>query len=228
MQRLWPWTKNVERILRLAQPHPFDGPHLALASDFSGDHKASKFRVYCYLIADTNASPEWPRQRQMVRRRYLPDGRRMAFKSLGDTYRQRALIPFLEAAKTIRGHMVGLIITKELANMSWRADYSDDLPPQFGLSGKWSKSSFEAMFRTAHMFAVLLSLWSRPRMNLTWITDEDEIVVNDNRLDDVHQIAARLFSRYVPHQMGVFAMPPECSQRWQASYQKTENSLRSR
>ena len=56
------------------------------------------------------------------------------------------------------------------------------------------------------MFAVFLSLWSRPRMNVTWITDEDEIVANDKRLDDIHQIAARLVSRYVPHNMGVFAM----------------------
>ena len=130
----------------------------------------------------------------------------MAFKSLGDKYRQRALVPFLEAAETIRGHLVGLIVTKDFTNMSWRANYSDDLPAQFGLSGKWSKSSFEAMFRTAHMFAVFLSLWSRPGVNVTWITDEDEIVANDNRLDDTHQIAARLVSRYVPHKMGVFAM----------------------
>jgi hypothetical protein len=103
-------------------------------------------------------------------------------------------------------HIVGLIVTKDFTNISWRAAYSDDMPAQFGLSGKWDQSSFEAMFRTAHMFAVFLSLWSRPRMNVTWITDEDEIVANDNRLDDTHQIAARLFSRYVPHKMGVFAM----------------------
>jgi hypothetical protein len=206
MQRLWPWTKNVERILRLAQPHPFAGRHLALGSDYSGDHKASRFRVYCYLVADTDASPQWPIRRQQVRRRYLPDGRRMAFKSLGDRYRQRALIPFLEAAETIHGHIVGLIVTKDFTNMAWRVAYSDDLPARFGLSGKWSETSFESMFRTAHMFAVFLSLWSRPRMNVTWITDEDEIVANDKRLDDIHQIAARLVSRYVPHNMGVFAM----------------------
>jgi hypothetical protein len=56
------------------------------------------------------------------------------------------------------------------------------------------------------MFAVFLSLWSRPRANVTWITDEYEIVANDNRLDDVHQIAARLVSRYAAHKMGIFAM----------------------
>jgi hypothetical protein len=117
IQRLWPWTKNVERILRLAQPHPFAGSHLMMGSDYSGDHKASRFRVYCYLLADTDASPDWPLQRQLVRQRYLPDGRRMAFKSLGDKHRQRALVPFLEAAETIRGHIVALIVTKELTNI---------------------------------------------------------------------------------------------------------------
>jgi hypothetical protein len=121
-QRLWPWTANVERILRSVQPRPFAGPHVALASDYSGDHKASRFRAYCYSIMDTEASPEWPRRRQSMRQQYLPDGRRMSFKSLGDKYRQRALVPFLQAADTIYGHIVCLVVTKSFDNMSWRAD----------------------------------------------------------------------------------------------------------
>jgi hypothetical protein len=56
------------------------------------------------------------------------------------------------------------------------------------------------------MLAVFLGLWSRPSMHVTWITDQDEIVANDDRLDDTHQIAARLSSAYIPHHMGVFAM----------------------
>jgi hypothetical protein len=206
IHRLWPWTANVERILRSVQPRPFAGPHVALASDYGGDHKASKFRVYCYLIMDTKASPEWPQRRQSMRRMYLPDGRRMSFKSLGDGYRRPALVPFLQAADTIHGHIVCLIVTKSFENMSWRADYSNDLPSKLGLRGKWKASSFEAMFRTAHMFAVFLGLWSCPGMHVTWITDQDEIVANDDRLDDTHQIAARLSSAYIPHSMGVFAM----------------------
>ena len=43
-------------------------------------------------------------------------------------------------------------------------------------------------------------------MDVTWITDDDSIVANAGRLDDVHQFAARLSAVFVPHQLGVFAM----------------------
>jgi hypothetical protein len=206
LQDIWPWTKNVERILRFIQPYPFMGTHLAFSSDYSGDHKGSAFRVYCYLIIDTDRSPDWPRLRRAVRQRYLPDGRRMSFKALGDKRRRRALIPFLHAADSINGHLVSLIVTKEFSNMSIRAGYSDDFPIKLGLSAKWKQPSLEQMFRTAHMFALCISLWSRPRMDTTWITDEDEIVANEQRLDDTQRVAATLVSRYVPHPLGIFAM----------------------
>ena len=43
-------------------------------------------------------------------------------------------------------------------------------------------------------------------MDVTWITDDDSIVANAGRLDDVHQFAARLSAVLVPHQLGIFAM----------------------
>jgi hypothetical protein len=136
----------------------------------------------------------------------LADGRRISFKRLGDNRRRRALIPFLEAAESISGHLVSLIVTKELTHMSAWSELPSDLPTQLGLTAKWSTSSFESMFRTAHMFALLLALWARPLIDVTWITDQDEIVANEARLDDTHQIAARLTSMYMPHSMGIFAM----------------------
>src|SRR5436190_530310 len=135
LRHLWPWTANVERILRFVQPRPFKGSHLAFGSDYSGDHRTSRFRVYCFLIVDTNASPDWPRQRRKVRQHFLPDGRRMSFKTLGDRLRQRALTPFLEAAETIEGHLVGVIVTKSINNISMRAGWTDDLPSTLGLQG---------------------------------------------------------------------------------------------
>ena len=162
--------------------------------------------MYCYLISDTDKSPHWPKQRHEMRRQFLCDGRRMSFKSLGDRIRRRALVPFLETAETIEGHLVALVVTKKLSNMSIRAGWSTELPRTLGLQGTWKHSSFEQMFRSAHMLALCLSLWSRPWMDVTWITDQDEIVANDGRLDDAHQIAARLVSRYLTHRMGIFAM----------------------
>lgn len=43
-------------------------------------------------------------------------------------------------------------------------------------------------------------------MDVTWITDDDSIVANPGRLDDMHQFAASMSGLYVPHQLGIFAM----------------------
>jgi hypothetical protein len=155
---------------------------------------------------DTDTSSDWPRLRSQVRRHFLPNGRRMSFKNLGDSHRQRALVPFLQSANTINGHLVALVVTKKLSNLSWRGLFDETTPKRLGLRGVWKERSFEAMFRSAQMFALMLSIWSRPWVDITWITDQDEIVANDNRLDDAQQVAARLSAQFVPHHMGVFAM----------------------
>jgi hypothetical protein len=206
IEKAWPWIKSVERILLNEQPEPFQGRHLLFGSDYSGDHKSSAFKSYAYLIVDTANSPQWFRAIERVRDQILPDGRRMAFKKLNDRVKMSALGPFLEATNEISGHLVGVVLPKSYRLMTtsqtllakWR-----DLP---GLKGKWTDQSFEAMCRTAHMFVLLVSLWSRPMTNVTWITDEDEIVANEDRLDDMQQFAARLTSIFTHHPLGIFAM----------------------
>ena len=91
----WPWTSAFRRRLRELRPIPFDGSYLLFGSDYSGDHRASRFRVYGFVVADADASPEWPARSREVRRHFLTDGRRMSFKNLNDGYRRRTLVPFL-------------------------------------------------------------------------------------------------------------------------------------
>jgi hypothetical protein len=64
----------------------------------------------------------------------------------------------------------------------------------------------EEMARVAHFFSLFLSVWSSPGMNISWMTDEDDIVANAGRLEDAHQFAARLSGIYVPHSLGEFMM----------------------
>jgi hypothetical protein len=62
------------------------------------------------------------------------------------------------------------------------------------------------MLRKVHIAAILLSIWSRPYTNVTWITDEDEFVANDKRHDDALSAAARFCSFYFTHPMGVLRL----------------------
>ena len=174
-------------------------------SDYSGTHKGSRFNVYTFLVADADASPDWPARMRAVRRRFLSDGRRMSFKRLGDVHRQRALGHFLDATDSLTGHIVALVITKDLERLSTSPTALSVWRHLHGLSGKWSPGEFENLVRIVHLFTLLLATWSRPGMHVSWITDEDRIVANDDRHTDALLLAARMAPLYVPHCLGEFA-----------------------
>src|SRR5260370_40225358 len=93
----WPWAKAFLRYLHQARPSPFLGSHLMFGSDYSGDHATSPFRIYGFLVADEDGSPQWPVRCHAGRENHLKDGRRMSFKKMNDVQRRRALVPFFEA-----------------------------------------------------------------------------------------------------------------------------------
>ena len=206
LKHAWPWANAFSRHLRQTRPVPFQCSHLMFGSDYSGDHGKSPFRVYGFLIADEDASPEWPGRCLSVRERYLKDGRRMSFKNMNDIHRRHALIPFLQAAECLEGHVVVVAVTKQLGHMSTGPTSMKIWQDLHGLQAKWDLRAFEQMVRVSHFLSMFLGVWSSQGMDVTWITDDDSIVANPGRLDDVHQFAARLSGIYVPHQLGVFAM----------------------
>jgi hypothetical protein len=202
----WPWASAFLLHLRQTRPNPFLGTHLMFGSDYSGDHAKSQFRVYGFLVADEDGSPQWPARCRDVREKHLKDGRRMSFKGMNDVHRRRALVPFLEAAEYLDGQVVVVAVTKQLGQISSTPRSMQVWGNTHGLQANWDPRAFEQMARVAHFFAMFLATWSMPGVDVTWITDEDSIVANAGRLDDMHQFAARLSALFVPHQLGVFAM----------------------
>jgi hypothetical protein len=175
-------------------------------SDYSGSNGGSQFRTYGFVIGDADASPEWPSRCRKSRSAFLADGRRMAFKSLNDSQRRRALIPFLEASEAINGHVVVVAINKKLTHISTHQGSVAVWEALHGFKARWDPRVFEEMVRVSHFFSLFLAAWSSPNMNISWMTDEDDIVANAERLDDAHQFAARLSMLHVPHHLGEFMM----------------------
>lgn len=204
--RAWPWTKGFQRQLRLTRAVPFAGSHVLFGSDYSGEQPNSRYRVYGFIVADADASPDWPSQCREVRKAFLSDGRRMAFKNLNDGQRRRALVPFLEAAETFTGHVVTVAVNKELARLSTGVTSHELWARLHGLQARWDSRSFERMARIAHFFSLFVSAWASAGANVSWITDDDSIAANAGRLDDLHQFAARLAGLYLPHQLGEFML----------------------
>ena len=204
LRRAFPWAQSVQKFLRQAQPYAFKGRDLMLGSDYGGDHKKSLYKAYCFLVADSSPTC-WLHRRKEIRKSYLSDGRRLSFKRLDDPNRQKALVPFLQAADHLTGHIVAVLVDKRIKRLA-TDENSLELMNTICPRGKWNPESFEAMARKVHFFSLCLSLWANPGSNVTWITDEDEFVANEQRLDEAHKYAAKLSSLYSPFKKGVFAM----------------------
>jgi hypothetical protein len=205
LRAAWPWTQAFSRQLADMRPAPFAGSHLMFGSDYSGTHSKSQFQIYGFVITDADSSPEWPARCRGVRNAYLK-GRRMSFKNLNDSHRQQALVPFLEAAETLHGHVVVVAVAKELTYLCTHSRAIETWSGLHTLHAGWNRRAFEQMARVAHFFSLFLAAWSSPGMHISWMTDEDDIVANPGRLEDAHQFAARLAGLYVKHPLGEFMM----------------------
>lgn len=204
VRRLWGWGYTIQKIVSAGEPKPHESGQLLIASDYSGEHRASTHLIYCYLVVK-GGSDRWMLAMRRARS-ILGDTRTMSYKRLHDYTRQNALVPFLYAASNIDGHLVAIAIDKKKKWLSTFPGRADDLRRAFGLNATWNPRALESMMRKVQIPAILLSIWSRPYGNVTWITDQDEFVANGARHDDALQAVAKLSSFYLPHPMGTFRL----------------------
>jgi len=205
LRSVFPWGRSIQNILWQARSAPFARQNLIIASDYGGEHKVAGHLVYAFLVADTSPS-DWPMAIRRIRTSILRNGRRMSFKRLNDPIRRQALIPFLDAADTLTGHLVVVAVDKRIKWLVTRKGDSIRWERALKLKSKWTDHAFENMGRKAYLIALFLSIWSRPMMNVDWITDQDQSVANADRLDDAHTFAATMSSLLLPHKMGEFGM----------------------
>lgn len=177
-----------------------------IASDYSGSHGGSKYVASAFLLADAQGSIEWPHLRNIVRGRFLADGRRMSFKALNDRHRQDALGPFLRAADRIHGLCAVIIVDRSITRLSSSQNTMQLWDALVGLRGRWNPQAFEMMARIVHFQCLLVSSFASPLQHVTWISDQDEIMANDERHTDLMNLVARLISLYIDFPLGEFAM----------------------
>lgn len=205
LRKTFPWAFSIQKILHADRPRPFDANHLLVGSDYGGHHSGSSYRTYAFLVASNLPSP-WLTNQRSIRAKYLPDGRRMSFKRLSDSRRQESLVPFLQAADELDGHIVVFVVHKSVRLHPTKKEDIAKWTRLLGLSANWRRRAFEEAIRKCHFFSLLVSQWSRPMMDVTWISDEDEFVADEARLDDMQKFSARFSTLYLPHSMRQFAM----------------------
>lgn len=200
------WFSDSIRLAELSDPRCLPDlrrdRNLIIGSDYSGQHKGAAYEAIALLLSDSQASAAWNSLRRAVRRAVLGDGRRMSYKALNDRRRRAALRPFLDCANTLEGLLIAILVSRagdSLFGNSRRLDFTTEELRPFS---HWDGRIFERMLLIIHVISVLLGGLSAPGQNLLWITDEDDIAPNRDRLGQLTRIFATISSHYLPHDLG--------------------------
>jgi hypothetical protein len=178
-----------------------DDRTLLCASDYSGQHAAATHEVYSFVFTSLRRWHYWERERVALRGRHLLS-RTISFKSLNDVKRRRALPDFLAAASRLEAITITVAVNKRLGSVfskTGRLDRStaDVLP----LAG-WKDSTVERLLRILHFSNLFVAGLSTAGQDLLWISDEDEIVSNEERHRLATKLSGNILSNLLDHDLG--------------------------
>jgi len=202
----FPWSRSLRKVIRETSPNRIDGSHILICSDYSDQAKRSKYSAYTFLFASLDNSTQFVSCTQRLRNNSTFGTRRMSYKGLNDAVKRKNLSNFLCATDHIEGLCITLLVHRDLINHENKRNGVESYSRHFNPSGKWSEKTLNKMLRTAHIIGLALSELSQPYQDITWISDEDDIVANDDKLTDLLDFTARLSSLYISHPLGIFAM----------------------
>lgn len=169
---------------------------LFLASDYSGDDRAAQFDAIAFLVTPISHNALWKKQRKIIRDKFLSDGRTLSYKKLGDIRRSEALPHFLEAANALEGLIVVILVDKKIHSL-----FDSDAKylvrdPKLVKYAHWNVQVFEKAYRVVHFASCILAGLAQPGQNLLWISDNDSIMSNDQRLDEFYSIFIHVLSEF--------------------------------
>jgi len=173
---------------------------LVVASDYGGEHRAAQWASYSYLITDRDAVAQWAPLVRSLRKQLLPDGRRLAFKHLGDRIRMRALGPFLSVANDLRGLSASFLVHHQVASLFGSARL-DPASLSYEPLRAYPSQIVEKLLRVTHFLALLIAGTSAHGQDLLWITDEDAIAPNMPGLHVLTDVIGRATASLLDHDM---------------------------
>jgi hypothetical protein len=172
---------------------------LFAASDYGGEHAGAAYQTIAFLLADIADCAAWQATREAVRAQYLPDRRRMAFKSLNDIVRRKALNPFLESANQLPGLLATFVVANTVKSLFIKGARLDANALDLDVLRTLSPAVAEKLMRIVHLLSLLIAGLSAPGQDLLWVTDEDAIAANAERVKHLVEALARVSSNCLPH-----------------------------
>jgi hypothetical protein len=184
---------EIENVDGGSLPNLREDPRLILACDYSGEHEGPQFQVFAYLLAEKGEIlGTWDSKRRSIRQRFFQDLRRIEFKKLADRSKQKALGPFLDSAYSINGTLFCVAIEKTVMPIgSFRSPFG-----ALGISRRWKDDVFEKLLRVSFFGSFLVSGLCRAGQSVHWITDDDEIVANEQCQQDAKNMIGGMLRHY--------------------------------
>ncbi len=185
-----------------AFPNLRNATRLILASDYGGDHASASHTTITFVVADAESISDWSVAQQVVRNRFIGDGRRVSYKGLTDQQKMRALPSFLALANCIKGVVVSFVVDKSLLSLFQPVGRLSAHDPELGSYESWKPATIERALRISHIASMLLRGISGSGQDVLWITDEDEIVANESRLRCFVETFGNIANHYLNHTLG--------------------------
>lgn len=198
----FPWLHKIYSQLPKDRIPILRGQTLLAATDTSGTQRGSQYAVVGVLIMDAENSSAWQMRRLRIRQQFLGDGRRMSYKNLNDGQRRAALVPFLEAADSLRGLCVVTAFDKRLGDLFTTEGLFERMKNDGIIKGVWKRRAFEQMMRTVQLVGTLLAAVSVKNQNIYWISDMDECFATEERKLDTAKMMSLFTSEYIKHRLG--------------------------
>ena len=183
-------------------PNLSQGSTLLLLSDYGGYHKTARYESLAYLVTNPERLGQWNQRRTIIRDAYLPDGRRISFKKLGDKKRKKLLAPYLEIANSIPGLLIVFIIDRSIESLFEDKGEMDRAGAVLDEIAFWKKGVFERLMRIVHFASLLLAGLSGSGQDVLWMSDEDAIVADEKRLRGFVRLFGIVSSHYLQHDLG--------------------------
>src|ERR1700687_4292100 len=173
-------------------------PGLFVASDYSGQNEGARYEAYGFVMTTRQWWGSWEHARRDLRGKFLLM-RRFSFKTLDDEKRWEALPEFLAAASQLEGLSFIVLVNKRISSLFSTSGRLDMRRPELARIAKYKPRTVERLLRITHFLGLLLAGLSHPDQQVIWISDQDDIAANPERLDELAVSMAEICSGLVPH-----------------------------
>ncbi len=189
------FVKDVSDIIALeAWKDPSLVPDLSredtlfLFADYSRGR--GHYKTYSFLAVGQSGVDSFSITRRLLRGKSGLGDRRMSFKGLNDKVKLKALPAFLSLAGALEGFILTFAVSSNIPYM-----FAEQFLQVWPELGAFKKSVLEDMLRIAHFGAQAVLIGFRPRQNIYWFTDEDNIVANEAHQQQFGKLSETIIRR---------------------------------